>query len=225
LGGIGPEATAEFYFKLIKGLQRNGLIKENKDFPQIIINSINAPELIGDKINNGDLESYIFGLKELDSLNLDFIVMVCNTIHLYYDLLQSKIETPIVDLRLLVNNKVVNSGIKSLFVLGTKSVVHKRLYDTKNVRLFEPDENEVSDIEGALFNFNRGFEKEKQVGIVRRICEKYIAFGAESVLLGCTEIAVMLQNESFSKINTIDCLVDFIIFLDKFLNDLRGEGR
>ena len=50
LGGIGPEATGEFYNKLIKRLQEKDLIKSNKDFPQIFINSIPAPELIYDYI-------------------------------------------------------------------------------------------------------------------------------------------------------------------------------
>ena len=64
LGGIGPEATGEFYNKLIKRLQERGLVKSNRDYPHIIINSIPAPELIYDKISDEDLNPYIKGLKE-----------------------------------------------------------------------------------------------------------------------------------------------------------------
>src|SRR3989338_5655614 len=95
LGGIGPEATGLFYLKLIKRLQDSGLIRDNQDFPQIIINSIPAPELIFDKVENTDLEVYENGIQELDKMNPDFIVMVCNTIHLYHQSLQSKIATEI----------------------------------------------------------------------------------------------------------------------------------
>ena len=97
MGGIGPEATGEFYLKLIHKLQEKKLIKSNKDFPQIIINSIPAPELIQNKISNKDLKQYINGLKELDKLKPDFIVMICNTIHLFYNNLQKYIKTPIID--------------------------------------------------------------------------------------------------------------------------------
>jgi aspartate racemase len=99
LGGIGPEATGEFYSKLIAKLQEKGLIKSNKDFPQIVINSIPAPELIYDEISDEELKVYIDGLKELDEFGVDFIVMVCNTIHLYYDKLQREVKTPILNLR------------------------------------------------------------------------------------------------------------------------------
>ena len=55
LGGIGPEASVEFYAKLVKKLQESGMIKRNEDFPKIIINSIPAPELVGEKIRKKDI--------------------------------------------------------------------------------------------------------------------------------------------------------------------------
>lgn len=68
LGGIGPEATAEFYLKFIRTLQRQGIIERNEDFPQILINSIPAPALIYDEISDEELNPYVDGLKELDCL-------------------------------------------------------------------------------------------------------------------------------------------------------------
>ena len=85
LGGIGPEATGEFYLNLVSKFQKEGLIKSNKDFPPIIVNSIPAPELIYEEVSDKDLEPYIMGLKELEKFGADFIVMACNTIYLFYD--------------------------------------------------------------------------------------------------------------------------------------------
>src|SRR3989338_4925854 len=127
LGGIGPEATAEFYSKLIYTLQKEKLIKSNKDYPQIIINSIPAPELIYEKILKEDLKPYIEGLKELDKFNPDFIVMVCNTIHLYYEALQAEIKTLILDLRKEVRDSLEKREIKSCLILGTSSTINRRL--------------------------------------------------------------------------------------------------
>jgi aspartate/glutamate racemase len=45
---------------------------------------------------------------------------------------------------------------------------------------------------------------------VRKICDKYLDKGAESVILGCTEFAVMLGDDSL-KVNTIDVLVEATI--------------
>jgi len=90
LGGIGPEATGYFYSTLINKLKKSGFIKKNKDYPQFFINSINAPELISLKVPNSDIQPYIDGIKELAMHKPDFIVMVCNTIHVYRDLIIQK---------------------------------------------------------------------------------------------------------------------------------------
>lgn len=200
LGGIGPEATGEFYNKLIKRLQESGKLKSNKDFPQIIINSIPAPELIGD-ITNEQLKYYIDGLKELEKNNVDFIVMVCNTIHLFYDVMQKEINVPIIDLRKEVKDRIKGKCL----IIGTASTIKKGLYRSDNT--VEPNDEEIKTLTEAIFNFNKGLDKEKQTEKVRKICYKY----NEPVLLGCTEFAVMLKDEQIEKINTIDVMVDAVM--------------
>lgn len=211
LGGIGPEATGEFYNKLINKLQEKGLIKSNKDFPQIIINSIPAPELIYDKISNKDLEPYVNGLKELDKFEINFIVMICNTIHLYYDKLQSEIKSQIIDLRKELKNHLIKNKIKSAFIIGTPNTIKKGLYKFENIKCLEPDEKEIKQLSDSIFNFNKGYQKEKQTQETKNICIKYLNQGAETIILGCTEFAVMLKDETLPKVNTIDVLVNSTI--------------
>jgi len=211
LGGIGPEATGEFYNKLIAKLQEKGLIKSNKDFPQIIINSVPAPELIYDEISDEELEDYIIGLRELDRFKVDFILMVCNTIHLYYDRLQKHIKTPLLDLRKEIRDTLLQENMKSVLVIGTPNTIKQGLYRFEGIKTFEPDENEMKTLTKAIFNFNKGVNKKLQVQKTRKICEKYLKKGANAVILGCTEFAVMLDKEDLPTINTIDVLVESVI--------------
>lgn len=211
LGGIGPEATGEFYNKLIQELQKKGLIKNNKDFPQIIINSIPAPELIYEKISDEELQPYIDGLKELDKFGVDFIVMICNTIHLYYNLLQKEINAPILNLKTELRNLLKRNKIKSTFIIGTSNTIKQGLYKFEDVKSFEPNEMEIKQLTNCIFYFNKGINKQKQIMKVKRTCSKYLSLGAETVILGCTEFAVMLGKEDISKINTIDILVEATI--------------
>jgi len=208
LGGIGPEATSEFYHKLIFKLQDTGVIKSNLDFPQIIINSIPAPELVHETISEADLQPYIKGLKELDSMNVDFIVMVCNTIHLFYDRLQKEINTPIIDLRNELENTIKQRKIKSTLILGTPTIVKNGLYQFKGINSIEPDEMELKELTNAILNFNLGKNKQKQVQKVRMVCQKYVKKDSITIILGCTELALMLSNEGIQKINTLDVLVE-----------------
>jgi len=219
LGGIGPESTGEFYNKLIIGLQEKGLIKGNVDYPQIFVNSIPAPELIYDEISDEELKPYIEGLKELDKMNVDFIVMACNTIHLYLDKLQKEIETPIMDLMNEMKKRLIDGKIGSVIIIATPNTIKQGLYKFEGIETFEPNEKEMKILTNAIFNFNMGVEKEKQIQKTRKICKKYLDKGAGTVILGCTEFALMLSKEQIPKINTIDVLVEGTI------NKFKASGR
>jgi len=211
LGGIGPEATGEFYLNLVSKFQKEGLIKSNKDFPPIIVNSIPAPELIYEEVSDKDLEPYIMGLKELEKFGADFIVMACNTIYLFYERLQKEIKVPILDLRKEMKQFLTKKNIKSVTVLGTPMTIKKELYKFENIKYFDLDKDELKLLTEAIFNFNKGFEKNKQIQTVKNIAKKYLDKGAELLILGCTELALMLKDENIPKINTMDVLVEAIL--------------
>ncbi len=211
LGGIGPEATGNFYLSLISTLQRKGLINSNTDFPQIIINSIPAPELIYEEISDKDLELYIKGLRELERFGADFIAMVCNTIHLFYEKLQSEIKTPIIDLRKELKDFLIKENVKSVTVLGTPMTIKQGLYKFGGFKYFDLNEKDIKFITEAIFNFNKGFEKDKQNQIIQNITKKYLNKGAETIVLGCTELSLMLENVDISKINTMEVLLEATI--------------
>ncbi len=207
LGGIGPEATGIFYLKLIDKLQKEGLIKKNGDFPQIFINSIPAPELIFDKVDENDLLMYRKGLNELDAMEPDFIVMVCNTIHLFHYKLQEIIASEIIDLREVVCEKL--KSFNKVTIVGTPSTISLGLYKFEGVNYLNPNDEEIDELSKAVFNFNKGDNKGLQR--VKEIVDKYLFLGSEVVLLGCTEFAVMLEFMDVPKLNTIDLLVESVV--------------
>jgi len=178
LGGIGPDATAEFYRKLIAKLTLEYRIRSNRDFPQIIINSIPAPELVNDEISEEEIIPYTNGLVELDRMGVDFMVMVCNTIHLYFDRLQKEVKAPILDMRKEVIKTIRSSGVKSVFIAGTPSTITNGLYRFKGIRCFEPTHEEMLGLGRCIFDFNRGFERENQINKLRRVCSKYLWIGS-----------------------------------------------
>ena len=222
LGGIGPEATGLFYLALIRRLQEHGLIRRNQDFPRIVINSIPAPELVQDSPSQDDLRPYLDGLKALDRLGVDFIVMVCNTIHLYHDRLQQAITAPLMDLRAAVKQAMLRRRVPVL-LLGTPMTVTRGLYRVEGLTLLEPTDDELRRLAQSIVEFNRGRNREAQISFVTALCEKYRARGAGAVLLGCTELAVMLTQTSVPTINTLDILVEATI--KEFLaRRRRGRG-
>lgn len=211
LGGIGPEATGEFYLKLINEFQKQKLVKENTDFPQIIINSIPAPELIFSKIDNNMVIPYLTGLKELEKIGVDFIVMVCNTIHFFYEQLQKEIAIPIIDLRKEVIKSLLAQSSTTITVLGSSTTVKEGLYSHNSINCLNPTDFELETLGQAIFKFNQGIEKHKQIGIAKEIAEKYFNKGAQKIILGCTELSLMLEDSALPTIDTIDILVAAVI--------------
>lgn len=134
--------------------------------------------------------------------------MVCNTIHLYHQRLQAEIETPILDLRQELAGVLANRKIASTLVIGTPNTIRQGLYRIEGIKTYEPNEAEIQQLSDAISDFNCGIEKDEQVRKVLIICRKYLRLGAEVVILGCTEFAVMLGEENLPTINTIDVLVE-----------------
>jgi aspartate racemase len=211
LGGIGPEATGTFYLLLIRKLQESGKIKSNSDFPQFIINSIPAPELVFQNVTEKQLEPYIQGLKELEGAKVDFIAMVCNTIHSYYDILQKSVNVPLIDLKSEFKKFILKKKLGTITILATPSTINSGLFKVEKIKYLDLSATEQESLSNAIFNFNSGAERQKQIKIVEEIANKKIREGAELVVLGCTEISMMLQDANISKIDTLEILADAVL--------------
>ncbi len=206
LGGIGPEATGNFYLKLISEIQRQKLVKSNTDYPHIIINGIPASELTSE-IGGTQLVDYVDGIKSLEKYGVNFIVMACNTIHLYHDLLQKEVSVPILNLRDSVKQFLKAEKIKSVSVFGTPATVESGLYKFTDINYSNPNKEDLKQFSSAIENFSKGYERDKQIIKVGALADKYIKNGTEIIILGCTEISLMLANSKVPKIDTMDILV------------------
>ena len=207
LGGIGPEATGNFYLRLISEIQKLKFVKSNTDYPRIIINSIPAPELTSAEITAKQLEPYIEGVKQLEKYGADFIVMACNTIHLYHNLLQKGVHVPILNLQDSVKEFIKTEKIKSVSVFGTPATVEGGLYKFSDINYSNPNKEELKQLSSAIENFSKGHQRVKQIAKVNALADKYFKDGTEIIILGCTEISLMLADSKVPKIDTIDILV------------------
>ena len=167
-----------------------------------------------DSIDQRDLEQYVKAVKELDAFGVDAIVMVCNTIHLFRNLLQKQVGTPIFDLRAEVRRRLLADGVKRITVLGTPNTVRQGLYSFDEFGCLSPPplcDKELSELSNAIHEFIIGKDKEKQVAVVEAMCKKHLEQGSEKIILGCTELAVMLDKSDLPVMNTIDVLVDAVV--------------
>lgn len=210
LGGIGPQATGYFYSSLITKLKNSRKIKSNGDFPNIIINSINAPELTGADISIQQLQPYIDGIKELAIHKPDYILMVCNTIHLYRDILiRESGYANILSLREIVKNLLKNYPNQKFCILGTQSSITSGLYVFDNIEYINPNKEQLSSIENIIEDFNKTGEIEYNLSSILEIIDDLKAKGVNRFLTACTELSELLNYDTGTEyISTLDIMVD-----------------
>lgn len=223
LGGIGPISTGIFYDLLIEKLQKSGHIRSNIDFPNVIINSIPAPELTALDMPGSAIEPYIDGVRLLRSLDPDIIFMVCNTIHVYFEKVKRDADAPtLVSIRDCVEQKLVkNYKHKKICVLGTPLTVTCKLYDYTGLQYVNPDHGQLSRLGAIINEYNKSGDERSGMDELKAIIEEKKRDGAEVFLFACTEISALgrkIQGLQFE--DTIDIMSDYLI--DRFL-DWKGN--
>lgn len=174
-----------------------------------MINSIPAPELINQKASRKELEPYFEGLKELDLHKPDFIIMACNTIHVFRKRLQRKTLSEIIDLSKEAESFLASRKVSKICVLGTPLTVNSGLFEFEGIETIRPSAKELDAISRAVFRYNQGFEKRKQSAVLKTIAEKHSEKAV--LLLACTEISLMLKGLKCRKIDTMDVMVNAVL--------------
>lgn len=204
---IWPEASAIFYMKLIAKIKDLDIIRSNKDFPNIIINSINAPEII--EHNDNRIEDYIEWIKALNFHKPDYIYMICNTVHIYIDQIIQKSEcNNIINIKDLVQKKIKNIN-KKICLLWTENTINSWLYRFNHIKYLEVPENIQESIQTWIIWLNIGNNIQRE----RAIIQDYIKNERNTIFIcWCTEIRNLTDIDS--------CNVDFIDTMDLFLDDI-----
>lgn len=212
LGGIGPEASIEFYRRLIERVQELNFIKSNTDYPHIILNSINAPELF----IKPDLSQYKKGLKDLEKAGANFVVMVCNTAYAFFEELQKEVNILILDLRKELQSSLIRRKIKSAFLLASSQLMKAKIYSFPEIKISTPSETDSELLDEIIKNYNLGADKNKQIAKLKAIVKKYER-KADIFIIGCTEISEIAKKIGLKGIDTFEILLD--VTINRWLDD------
>ena len=100
IGGLGPETTSKFYLEIIFSCQKLNKSKR----PPIIISSVPLPYALEKDaiVNNSNLQKFLPYLiteaKRLEKAGSDFIVMPCNSLHLFVDDIRKNVNIPVLSI-------------------------------------------------------------------------------------------------------------------------------
>lgn len=141
--------------------------------------------------------------RSLESAGANFIIICTNTMHKVAEQIQSNIHIPLLHIADITAEKVLGEGIKTIGLLGTRYTMEQDFYksrlEAKDIKVIIPERddreivNKVIYQELCLGTINPDSRKE-----FKRIIKGLIQQGAEGVILGCTEIGLLVRNEDTS---------------------------
>ncbi len=137
------------------------------------------------------------GARQIEAAGCDFYIICSNTMHKHAPFLQSHIKTPLLHIADATADAILAKGISCM---GTRITMEEDFYrgrlEAKGLEVVTPEEKDRAFIDKVLFEETGfGIVKEESSKEFYRIAEKLTASGAEGVILGCTEIGMLMQQE------------------------------
>ena len=200
IGGMSWESTVTYY-EIVNEVVKERLGGLNS--AKVLLYSVNFEE-IEKRQASGDWDecAEILGeaAKNLEKAGADFIIICTNTMHKVAPQMQKMINIPIVHIAEATADELKKNGIRKVALLGTKYTMTQDFYRGKLVEagleVLIPEEDGVAMINEVIFGeLCLGVLKEESKNAFVREIEKLSERGAEGVILGCTEIGLLIKQE------------------------------
>ncbi len=198
IGGTGWVSTLEYY-RLINQEINNKLGGLNA--AQCLLYSFNYSDIA--ELNQKNDHASILRLlintaQKLEVAGVDCIALCANTLHYYADDLQKQVSKPIVHIATAIATEIDIKGLSKVGLLGTKMTMEEDFYKNRlrdsHIETIIPDDRERAFVHRSIFNElikNTFLDKTREqfIGIIEKLQQQ----GAEGIILGCTEIPLLIN--------------------------------
>lgn len=200
IGGITPQSTI-MYYELLNELAADKY--GPKHSCKVIINSLDFGEI--SKLQSEgrwDLldDIMIEAAQALKNAGASILVICANTMHLCVDAIKKSVKIPIVHIAEATVKQIQNKGIKKVALLGTKYTMEKPFFkhilEANNIDVIIPNESERQLIHDVIYDeLSKGLLLDSSKHAYLKIIEILVQRGAEGIILGCTEIPLLLKQD------------------------------
>jgi aspartate racemase len=209
IGGTGPESTIDYY-RLLTAQYRE---KADGASPPVIINSVDLQRMIAwmganelDKVTE-----YLVGQFEiLEKAGVDFAALTANTPHIVFDEIKSRVNLPLISIVEAACERAQTSGFKSVGLFGTRYTMqapfYPKVFSRTDIKLVTPNAEEQDYIHEKYFGelLKDTFLPETRTKFLAIADEMKTREGIEALILGGTEIPLLLRTEEHNGIQLLD---------------------
>lgn len=207
IGGIAWQSTVTYYSLINSEVQRR---IGGAHSARILLHSVDFAEIIalqneGRWQDGGEmLGRAAAGLVQTGA---EVLVLCCNTMHVVADAIGAKAGMALLHIADPLGEAILKAGLSRVALLGTlytmqmPGVLRARLEDRHGLDVLVPDEADASALHTILYEFQKGGAAAFPAA-ARRRCRDIVARledkGAEGIILGCTELPLMLDSSDSS---------------------------
>ena len=206
IGGMGPLATTIFLKKVIDCT--NARIDQD-NVPLAIINDTIVPDrtafLLGKSTDN-PLTYLIKDMHDLEALGCNYASMICNTSHSFYEELKENTNMQLINMVELTLEEVKNKGYNRPGLMATDGTIKAQVYDKFNkydLDIIIPEVSIQKEINELIYDYVKKNIKAPEYKFID-IIEYFKSSGCDSIILGCTELSVIVDDLNIQKDNIID---------------------
>lgn len=209
LGGMSWESTLGYYRAINEGVKK---ILGGLHSAKIVMYSVDFEPI--EKLQHaGNWEGTARILSEaaqrIQAAGADFLLICTNTMHKVAPEIEEAIQIPLLHIADATAEILVNEGIKSVGLLGTAFTMEQefykgRLIDNYGLQVLVPNEDDIKIVHKIIYQeLCLGKIESDSKAEYLRIIDSLAGQGAEAVILGCTEIG-MLVNQSDTNVRLLD---------------------
>jgi|TARA_B110000444_G_scaffold42703_1_gene38616 aspartate racemase len=199
LGGMSWESTAIYYRELNEGIKAKlgGLHSARICMVSVDFEEIEKLQQIEDW--NGTAVILSEAAIAIEKGGADFLLICTNTMHKVAPQIEANISIPILHIADATAQRLRKAGIKKVGLLGTRFTMEQdfykgRLVEKYGIDVIVPNEPEREDVHSVIYNeLCLGTIDQNSRERYLKIIAQLAANGAEAVILGCTEIALLVK--------------------------------
>lgn len=204
IGGLSWEST-RYYYEIFNTEVKRRLGASNSC--PCLINSVNFQEIADlQKIEDWDRMSAIMAESAiaLERAGADIILLGTNTMHLCADAIVAAVNIPFLHIADATGAEIAKNNLSNVLLLGTRFTMEKDLYKARllnsfGIQTMVPDQEERTIVNTIIYEeLVHGVFDDDSRFKYQEIIQKYANQGAEGVILGCTEIPLLIKPEHVS---------------------------
>jgi len=201
LGGMGPEATVDLYREIIRLTPAR---RDQDHIPVLIYSNPKIPDRTRAILEGGEnpLPYLIESARLLQRMGAGILAIPCNTAHYFLPQLAAAVQIPVLNMieETYLALRAGHPDLRAVGLLGATGTVRSGIYhavfERRGVSILVPDDAEQARVHAAIAEIKSGGHSHSTRQTLEAIGANLLCKGAEAVILGCTEIPLVVDQES-----------------------------